>query len=85
MEPEGMDSYEFNKIAGAVLGSLLFFMGLGILSSTIFARPHMHKPGYDLPAAAADTHNANACNSSRCNPSVNTISIYLTKKNRLVA
>lgn len=55
-----MDSYEFNKIAGAVLGSLLFFMGLGILSSTIFARPHMHKPGYDLPAAAADTHGAPA-------------------------
>lgn len=51
-----MDSFEFNKVAGAVLGSLLFLMGLGVISSTLFARPHMNKPGYDLPSAAADSH-----------------------------
>ena len=28
----GMDSFEFNKIAGAVLGTLLFVMGMGILA-----------------------------------------------------
>jgi cytochrome c len=52
MEPQGMDSFEFNKIAGAVLGTLLFVMGLGIFSDALFARTKLAKPGYDLPAAA---------------------------------
>ncbi len=48
-----IDSFEFNKIAGAVLGTLLFLMGLGIFSSMIF-NPHKPKtPGYDLPVAEA--------------------------------
>ena len=46
-----MDSFELNKIAGAVLGSLLFVMGLGVISDALFAAPHMAKPGYALPAA----------------------------------
>lgn len=46
-----MDSFELNKIAGAVLGSLLFVMGLGVISDALFAAPHMDKPGYALPAA----------------------------------
>ena len=46
-----MDSFELNKIAGAVLGSLLFLMGLGVISDALFAAPHMAKPGYALPAA----------------------------------
>lgn len=44
-----MDSFELNKIAGALLGTLLFVMGLGMLGDVIFAP---HKPvvaGYDLP------------------------------------
>ncbi len=47
-----MDSFEFNKIAGAVLGTLLFVMGLGIFSDSLFAHAKLVKPGYDLPAAA---------------------------------
>jgi len=46
-----MDSFELNKIAGAVLGSLLFVMGLGVVSDMLFAAPHPAKPGYELPAA----------------------------------
>ena len=46
-----MDSFEFNKMAGAVLGTLLFLMGLGIFSDALFAVPRAAKPGYDLPAA----------------------------------
>ena len=48
-----MDSFELNKIAGAVLGSLLFVMGLGVISDALFAAPHMAKPGYALPVAEA--------------------------------
>ena len=48
-----MDSFEFNKIAGAVLGTLLITMGLGIVSQAMFA-PHVPaKPGYALPDAPA--------------------------------
>ena len=54
-----MDSFELNKIAGAVLGSLLFLMGLGVISDALFAAPHMAKPGYALPAAE-ESHGAPA-------------------------
>ena len=45
-----MDFFEFNKIAGGVLGTLLFTMGLGIFSDILFYRPAPAVPGYDLPA-----------------------------------
>lgn len=46
-----MDSFELNKIAGAVLGTLLFALGLNILAGIIFAPTKPAVPGYDLPAA----------------------------------
>lgn len=46
-----MDSFELNKIAGALLGTLLFVMGLGILGDVIFAPHHKAVAGYDLPVA----------------------------------
>jgi len=49
-----MDSFEFNKIAGAVLGTLLFLMGLGIVTDSIFHVPLPKVPGYDLPAVEAE-------------------------------
>jgi cytochrome c len=50
--PRGM-SFEFNKMAGALLGSLLFIMALGIVSDGIFSHAKLVKPGYDLPAPEA--------------------------------
>jgi len=47
-----MDSYEFNKIAGAVLGTLLFVMFLGIFSNTIYKPGKPAAPGYALPEAS---------------------------------
>ena len=47
-----MDSFEFNKIAGATLGGCLFLMVLGMFSDAVFSRPHGGKPGYDLPGAS---------------------------------
>ncbi len=46
-----MDSFEFNKIAGAILGTLLFVMGLNLFSEAIFSRSAPKVPGYDLPSA----------------------------------
>ncbi|MDB5651797.1 MAG: cytochrome c class [Hyphomicrobiales bacterium] len=50
-----MDSFEFNKIAGAVLGTLLFVMGLGIFSDALFHHAPPKVAGYNLPAAEAES------------------------------
>jgi cytochrome c len=49
-------SFELNKIAGAVLGTLTLAVGLSIISDEIFHQPKPAKQGYELadatPAAA---------------------------------
>lgn len=50
-----MDSFEVNKVAGGVLGTLLATMGLGLLAGWLYAPGVPAKPGYDLPLAAAET------------------------------
>ncbi len=47
-----MDTFEINKIAGAVLGSLLLAMGLGVIGQLIFTHGPLLKPGFDLPVPA---------------------------------
>ncbi|WP_407049029.1 c-type cytochrome [Methyloraptor flagellatus] len=46
-----MDSFELNKIAGAVLGACLFAMGLGIITDIIFDQPAPEKPGFMVAVA----------------------------------
>jgi cytochrome c len=51
-----MDSFEWNKIAGAVLGTLLFVVAVKIASEMIFEVPMPLKPGYvvqGVPAASS--------------------------------
>jgi cytochrome c len=48
-----MDSFEFNKIAGAVLGTALGVLGLGILGETIFHSETPEKPGFLVEVAEA--------------------------------
>lgn len=43
-----MDSFELNKIIGAILGTLLFVMGVGFLAEAIY-HPATSGPGYALP------------------------------------
>ena len=51
---------EINKMAGALLGSLLGVMGLGMFSDVLYAPDHMKKAGYDLPAGEAASGKAAA-------------------------
>lgn len=44
-----MDSFELNKIIGAVLGTLLFVMGVGFLAEAIYHPIEDRGPGYTLP------------------------------------
>lgn len=52
-----MDSFELNKIIGAVLGTLLFVMGVGFLAEAIYHPIQNNGPGLSLPEpAVADGH-----------------------------
>ena len=42
---------EVNKFAGAIFGTLMFVVGVNILSEGLFAPRKPAVPGYDLPAA----------------------------------
>ncbi|HEX9159899.1 MAG TPA: c-type cytochrome, partial [Rhizomicrobium sp.] len=56
-----MDSFEWNKIAGAVLGTLLFVVAVKIGSEMIFEVPMPLKPGYvvqGVPAASSESASA---------------------------
>lgn len=44
-----MDSFELNKIAGAVLGVALLVMGLNMLDGIVGAPAKVTVPGYELP------------------------------------
>jgi cytochrome c len=44
-----MDSFELNKIMGAVLGTLLFVMGVGFVAEAIYHPIEDRGPGYALP------------------------------------
>ncbi len=43
-----MDSFELNKIIGAILGTLLFVMGVGFVAEAVY-HPAATGPGYALP------------------------------------
>lgn len=49
-----MDSFELNKILGAILGTLLFVMGLGFLAEAIYHPIEGRGPGYALASAAPE-------------------------------
>lgn len=44
-----MDSFELNKILGALLGTLLFVMAIGFLAEALYEPIEDAGPGYDLP------------------------------------
>lgn len=50
-----MDGFEFNKIAGAVLATLLIVLGLSNLSGIIYDTEIPEKPGYAIEVAEASS------------------------------
>lgn len=52
-----MDSFELNKIIGAILGTLLFVMGVGFLAEAVYA-PREIGPGLSLPEPEGTEHAA---------------------------
>jgi cytochrome c len=48
-----MDSFEFNKIAGAVLGTALGVMAIGVIADIIYTPARPAKPGFEIAVAEA--------------------------------
>ncbi len=46
-----MDSFEFNKFAGAILLTLLVTLGVGILAEEIYTAHTPERPGYEIAVA----------------------------------
>src|SRR4051794_35462944 len=46
-----MDSFEFNKVAGAVLGTALGVMAIGIIAEIIYEPARPAKPGFEIAVA----------------------------------
>ncbi|KAB1074855.1 c-type cytochrome [Methylobacterium planeticum] len=49
-----MDSFELNKVAGAVLGTLLFALGSGFVAELIYHSKPAGNAGYELPEPQAE-------------------------------
>ncbi|WP_181708367.1 c-type cytochrome [Chthonobacter rhizosphaerae] len=47
-------SLEFNKVAAALLGSLVFAMGTGLLADVIYTSEAPEKPGFEVAAAEGE-------------------------------
>ncbi|MDB5656584.1 MAG: cytochrome [Tardiphaga sp.] len=43
-----MNSFELNKIIGAILGTCLLLMAMSITAEAVFSPKKMEKPGYDI-------------------------------------
>jgi cytochrome c len=50
-----MDSWEWNKIAGAVLGTLIFVLAVKFAAEAIFETPLPAKPGYVVEGVTEET------------------------------
>ena len=55
-----MDSFEWNKIAGAVLGTLIFVLVIKFGTEAIFEVPKPAKPGYVVEGVTEEASNANS-------------------------
>ena len=51
-----MDSFELNKVLGAVLGTCLALLSLNIAAGAIFTSHNPEKPGYEIAAQEQDSH-----------------------------
>ncbi len=49
-----MDSFELNKILGALLGTCLILLSLNLVAGALFAPPQMAKPGYEIAVPEKD-------------------------------
>jgi cytochrome c len=75
-----MDSFEFNKIAGAILGTALFVMALSIVSEIIYEPVEAHERGYQVALADSPATGAGGVAAAASGP-VAPISVRMASAN----
>jgi cytochrome c len=63
-----MDSFEFNKVLGGLLGTVFVVFSVGIVSDSLFASSEPEKPGYIIEAAEATDAGAGAAPAEAAKP-----------------
>lgn len=65
-----MDSFEYNKLIGAFLGTVFVVLSLGIVADSIFAAPIPEKPGFAIQAAEGEEQGGGATEAAAAPESV---------------
>jgi cytochrome c len=60
-----MDSFELNKILGALLGTCLVLLAVNFSANAIFSPVKPEKPGFDIAVKEAETKNAGPAEPSK--------------------
>ena len=68
-----MDSYEWNKIAGAVLGTLIFALAVRFASEAVFEVPKPAKEAYHVQGVVASASSASAAPAEEAMPDFGTV------------
>lgn len=68
-----MDSFEFNKLAGAVLAALLAIFGTRTLVHELNHEKHLEKPGYIVEVASADASGTESGGEAAAEPDIATL------------
>ncbi|HKD20908.1 MAG TPA: cytochrome c family protein [Rhizomicrobium sp.] len=68
-----MDSWEWNKIAGAVHATLMFVLVLNIVTGALFEVPPPAKPGFVVEGVPAETASTNAAPAAEAMPDWGTV------------
>ena len=68
-----MDSFELNKILGAVLATCLFLLALNIAAGALFTAPKPAKPGYAIAAAEPEAEKGGAAPAKAASEPIETL------------
>ena len=68
-----MDSHEWNKIAGGVLGTILFVLVVRLVAGAIFEQEPPAKPGYIVPGVVEETASTSAAPVAEAMPDWGTV------------
>jgi cytochrome c len=58
LEPQNMDSFELNKLAGGLLGAVFVVLSVGLVRDALFSNPAPEKPGFEIVVAEASANGA---------------------------
>ena len=73
-----MNFWEWNKIVGAILGSLIFVIVLGMVDNAVYQVPQPAKPGYIVPGVKVKAASTKATTKAKAMPKAQTLPDFAT-------